>query len=106
MAFADNYFMHMMQHGLDNVFYMENVAVDGTGGRELFTYHTQCSKEVVEAHSTDPHCFNHDHSKAALKESAQWLSNLLDLSLRTSLRSVIIKRQNRPQLWMTMVRKV
>ena len=96
----------MQQHGLDTVFHMEGVAADGTGGKELFTHHTRYSKEAVDAHIKNPNCFSDDHSKTALKESAEWLLNSLDESLKTSLRSVIAKRPSGPQLWMAIVREV
>ena len=50
------------------------------------------SKEAVDAHIKNPNCFSDDHSKTALKESAEWLLNSLDESLKTSLRSVIAKK--------------
>ena len=106
LAFADDCLRHMQQHGLDTVFYMEGVAINGTGGKELFACHTRCSKEAVDAHVKSPNHFNDDHSKIALKESAEWLLNLLDESLKTSLRSVIAKRPSGPQLWMAIVREV
>ena len=106
VAFADDCLRHMQQHGLDTVFYMEGVAADGTGGKELFTYHSRYSKDSVDTHTTDPSRFNDYHSKTALKESAEWLLNSLDETMKKTLRPVIAKKPNGPQLWMAIARDV
>ena len=106
VAFADDCLRHMQQHGLDTFFYMEGVATDGTGGKELFTYHSRYSKDAVDTHTTDPSRFSDHHAKTALKESAEWLLNSLDESMKKTLRPVIAKKPNGPQLWMAIAREV
>jgi hypothetical protein len=106
VAFADDCLRHMQQHGLDTVFYMEGVADDGTGGKELFTYHSRYSKDSVDTHTTDSSRFNDHHAKIALKESFEWLLNSLDESMKRTLRPVIARKPNGPQLWMAIAREV
>ena len=106
VAFADDCLRHMQQHGLDTVFYMEGAATDGFGGKELFTYHSRYSKDAVDTHTTDPSRFDDRHARTALKESAEWLLNSLDESMKKALRPVIAKKPNGPQLWMAIAREV
>ena len=77
VAFADEALKHMQQSGMDTVFYMKGMNSQGTGEMELFTYHTQFTKQQVQAHVTkmiDGGNFGELHT-GALKESATWLSN-------------------------------
>ena len=113
MAFAAECLNHMESHGLDTVFYMKGVKSDGTGGEELFTYHTKYTKSQVdrfiqEAQVADAHGVKKFDSFCvqALQESQQWLMNSLDESLKSALRPCLAKKPTGPQLWMAIVAEV
>ena len=108
LAFAAESLLHMENCGMDTVFYMNGVLADGTGGEELFTFHTKFTRAQVEAHiqtkltnaTFDQFC------KSALQESGQWLLNSLDESLKSSLRPQLTHRPSGPVIWMLIVSEV
>ncbi len=113
MAFADAALSHMQEHGMDTVFYMKGAKdASGEGAEELFTYHSKYTKSQVDkiiadglsGTGTGP---KYDkYAVTALKDSAQWLSNSLDESLKSSLRALLAERPSGPQLWMLIVTEV
>ncbi len=108
-AFADSALQHMELHGMDTVFYMEGVdATTGIGGAELFTGHSRYTKETidefVQKKLTDG--VYDSYHKEALQQSALWLINSLDESLKQSLRHTIRERPYGPSLWMAIVDEV
>ena len=75
---------------------------------ELFTYHTRYTKEQV-AKWVDKCCTDgtfDDHCKTALKESGDWLTNSIDDTLKSSMRSILAKQPTGPVLWMAIVSEV
>ena len=113
MAFAAECLNHMESHGLDTVFYLKGVQADGTGGEELFTYHSKYTKSQVDefiwkAQVADSNGVTKFDSfcVSALQESQQWLLNSLDESLKSALRPSLAKRPTGPQLWMMIVAEV
>lgn len=111
LAFADEALNHMQLHGMDTVFYMKGVSANGAGGEDLFTYHTKYTKTEVHDHidtalkgtgavTFDAYCMS------CLTESAQWLLNSLDESLKSSLRPQLVTRPTGPELWMMIVAEV
>ena len=108
MAFADVALQHMQATGMDTVSHMKGVDSDGEGGQELFTFHTRYSKAAVDkfiAEQIGNGVFD-KLQKDALTESATWLVDSLDESLKSSLRTHLAKRPNGPQLWMLIVGEV
>ena len=104
VTFADAALQHMQTHGMDTPFYMQGAKDDGTGGMEVFTYHTHYTKKVVkEAIAGRP---TDKYNNAALSESALWLANSLDTTLRSSLRTQLSTRPSGPVLWMMIVAEV
>ena len=113
MAFATECLNHMESHGLDTVFYLKGVQANGTGGEELFTYHSKYTKSQVDefiwkAQVADSNGVTKFDSfcVSALQESQQWLLNSLDESLKSALRPSLAKRPTGPQLWMMIVAEV
>ena len=108
IAFADVALHHMQMSGMDTVFYMTGVDTQGEGGQELFTYHTRYSKASVDEFIKDKIASGeYDQlQKDALAQSAVWLSNSLDESLKSSLRTQLASRPTGPQLWMLIVGEV
>lgn len=108
MAFAEEALSHMQTTGMDTVFYMKGVDINGNGGEELFTYHSKYTKSSVSAaidNRIAAGLFD-EYAKTALKESAQWLVNSLDESLKSSLRPQLASRPSGPVLWMMIVAEV
>ncbi len=98
----------MQLSGMDTVFYMVGMRADGTGEKEIFTYHTRFTKQQVEAHVTkmiDDGAFD-ELQQGALKESAVWLSNSLHDTLKASLHPKLALRPTGPVLWMMIVAEV
>ena len=108
LAFADDALQHMEQHGMDTVFYVKGANDDGTGGEELFTYHARYTQSQVDEFVTNGLTNNvfDSFSQNSLNESAQWLLNSMDESLKSSLRSQLLTRPKGPQLWMMIVAEV
>ncbi len=111
MAFADAALNHMQQHGMDTVFYMKGADdASGKGAEEVFTYHTKYTKAHVDKFIADglsSSSARYDkYAVTALKDSAQWLANSLDESLKSSLRALLVERPTGPQLWMLIVAEV
>ena len=109
MAFADEALVHMQTTGMDSVFYMKGAStVDGTGARELFTYHSKFTKSHVSAFikdKVDNGVFD-SYAKTCLQESATWLVNSLDESLKASLCPQLASRPSGPEVWMMIVSEV
>ena len=108
IAFADEALKHMQLTGMDSVFYLKGADSSGVGAEELFTYHTRYSKHAVDEFIKDQMGKGtYDrYQQAALNESALWLTNSLDESLKTSLRTQLASRPTGPQLWMHIVSEV
>ena len=113
LSFADECLRHMERHGMDTVFYVECADANGKGAKELFTYHSMHTKASVDAFiktATDPFSaggknFDH-HCVTALQESADWLIDSLDESLKSALRPQLHRRPTGPQVWMLIVAEV
>ena len=108
VAFADEALKHMQLTGMDTVFCVTGADANGEGAEELFTYHTRCTKAAVDQfikNQLDTGVFD-ECQRAALQESALWLSNSLDESLKPSLRTQLASRPTGPQLWMSIVSEV
>ena len=108
LAFADEALTHMQSTGMDTVFYMTGVDSNGEGGEELFTYHSKFTKAEVTAFvkdKVDKGVFD-SWAQEALKESAQWLLNSLDESLKSSIRPSIASKPTGPEVWMLIVSEV
>ena len=108
IAFADAALQHMQQTGMDTVFHMTGVDANGEGAEELFTFHTRFTKQAVIDHvqsKIDDGSFD-KHQVDALSQSALWLANSLDESLKSSLRTQIAARPSGPVLWMAIVGEV
>jgi hypothetical protein len=108
MAFAEEALSHMQTHGMDTVFYMTGVDSAGEGGEELFTYHSKYTKTQVTsfiqgmiANGTYDH-----QAQVCLRESAQWLVNSLDESLKASIRPQLTSKPTGPEVWMMIVAEV
>lgn len=112
-TFAADALTHMQTHGMDTVFYMKTAdagikAGSSTGAMEVFTYHTRFTKGEVEAainqrinnKTFDPYCVK------ALSESATWLQNSIDPSLKQSIRSSHSGIVSGPVFWMLIVAEV
>ena len=108
VAFADEALKHMQMCGMDTVFHMTGMKPDGTGAKELFSYHTRYTKDEVAAHVAKKIADGvfDELQQAALHESALWLANSLDESLKASLRPKLALRPNGPVLWMMIVSEV
>lgn len=108
MAFAEEALGHMQTHGMDTVFYMTGVDSVGEGGEEVFTYHSKYTKSHV-ASFIQGKIANGTYDQQAqicLKESAQWLVNSLDESLKGSIRPQLTSRPTGPEVWMMIVSEV
>ena len=113
LAFADEALKHMETHGMDTVFFMTAADSSGQGGEELFTFHTKFTKghvdkfieDAFKAVGTMPPKFD-QFAQDACFESAQWLVNSLDESLKSSLRPQLTGRLTGPQVWMMIVGEV
>ena len=107
-AFAEAALQHMQQCGMDTVFYMEGVDVNGEGGEELFHHHTRFTKATVDAFIAKQirDGVYDKYQKEALAQSAVWLYNSLDESLKASLRTQLASRPYGPSLWMIIVDEV
>ena len=107
-AFADDALSHMQEHGLDTVFYVKGADSHGEGAEDLFTYHSKYTKASVNVHLED--CESKgvfdSYAKTALTESAQWLVNSLDETLKSSLRARLAARPTGPQAWMLIAKEV
>ena len=101
-AFAHEALSHMEAHGMDSVFHMTG----GVDGEELFTYHTKYTKSQVDKLIKDRMPKFDQHAVTALKESAVWLVNSLDESLKSALRLQLMAKPTGPQVWMMIVMKV
>ena len=51
-AFADEALAHMQRCGMDTIFYMTGMKPDGTGAKDLFSFHTRFSNQEVFDHVT------------------------------------------------------
>ena len=108
MAFADEALNHMQATGMDTVFFMAGVDSKGEGGMELFTFHSRFTKTQVSkfiAGKIADGTFD-EFAKTALKESAQWLINSLDESLKGSVRPHLASKPTGPEVWMLIVAEV
>ena len=108
LAFADEALSHMQSTGMDTVFYMKGADSNGQGGEELFTYHSKYTKSAVAVlikKRIDDGVFD-SCALACLRESAQWLVNSLDESLKGSLRPQLATRPSGPEVWMMIVAEV
>ena len=110
LAFADETLRHMETHGMDTVFHMKGAAADGSGAEELFTYHakytrSQVDQFIAEASRPGGH-FDDVWCQSSLVDSATWLLNSLDESLKSSLHPSFVSRPTGPQLWMLIVAEV
>ena len=108
LAFADEALSHMQTHGMDTVFYMKGVSAGCPEGEELFTYHSKYTKSYVAAFIAKKIADGVYDSYATdcLKESALWLVNSLDESLKNSLRPQLATRPTGPEVWMMIVGEV
>ena len=108
LAFAAEALNHMQATGMDTVFYMRGVDLNGNGGEELFTYHSKYTKSSVSDFINDKLSDNtfDDYAETTLKESAQWLVNSLDESLKSSLRPQLASKPTGPVVWMMIVAEV
>ncbi len=111
LAFGDESLRHMQKHGMDSVFYMKGADSNGKGAEELFTLHTRYTKAQVDKFikdmldaSTPPHY--DEYCIASLDESAHWLLDSLDESLKTAIRPQLASGPTGPQLWMIIVGEV
>lgn len=104
MAFAADVKRHMEAHGLDTVFYM----VGGSDAKDLFDYHSNYTKkqvvEAIEKRTLDK-TFD-EYALTALSESAEWLNNSLDATMKASLRAQIAAGESGPVLWMSICNEV
>ena len=108
MAFAAEALNHMQATGMDTVFYRQGVDIYGNGGEELFTYHSKYTKSSVSnfiAAKLNNNTFD-NHAKTTLSESAQWLVNSLDESLKNSLRPELASKPTGPVVWMMIAAEV
>ena len=108
LAFASAAHRHMKSCGMDTVFYMQGVDDAGQNGHDLFNYHTRYTleqvEEFIEARLADQ---TYDQFQMdALDQSAEWLSNSLDESLKSSLRTQLAFGPSGPVLWMHIVAEV
>ena len=108
MAFADDAFVHMQSTGMDTVFYMVGADAQGNGAIELFTRHSRYTKAEVESFIAKQlaNGVYDRYQVAALKESATWLRNSLDVSMTNSLRNALRGNPSGPVLWMSIVDEV
>ena len=109
LAFATDALDHMETYGMDTVFYMKGTdTTTNVKGEELFTYHTKYTTQSVADHiKTLRRDGKYDHqAETALSESALWLTNSLDDTLKASLRNQIRGRPTGPELWMLIVAEV
>ena len=109
MSFASAAKEHMTDYGMVSVFYMkgsDNLATDE--GEELFTYHSKYTRAQVKKHIADQVSLGHfdSYAKDALDESAKWLKNSLDESLKSSMRYSLSTKMSGPELWMVIVSEV
>ena len=109
LAFADDALRHMQLTGMDAVFYMQGADPNtGKGAEDIFNHHTKYTTKSVEAHikaMIASGAFD-QYQKDALSQSGTWLTNSLDDSLKTSLRTHLSKRPSGPVLWMLIVTEV
>ena len=108
LAFTDEALNHMQTTGMDAVFHMKGAGSNGEGGEELFTHHSKHTKSAVAVlikKRIDDGVFD-SCALACLKESAQWLVNSLDESLKGSLRPQLAARPSGPEVWMMIVAEV
>jgi hypothetical protein len=108
LAFADDALGHMQTYGMDSVFYVKGVDSSGSGGEELFTYHSKYTLEFVKKFVKDKDAAGvyDGFAKSALQESAQWLMNSLDEGLKNSLRHQFLGRPSGPEVWMMIVGEI
>ena len=112
-AFAADALSHMKTHGMDTVFYM-TTANEGvpqgssTGAKEVLNYHTKFTKGEVEAAIEDRLASGvfDTYCVEALADSAAWIHNSIDESLKQSLRSSYRGEASGPVLWMLIVAEV
>ena len=107
MDFADEALNHMQTNGMDTVFYMKGADAN-SAGEELFTYHSKHTKSSVAAFiQAKMNDGTYDsYALAALKESAQWLVNSLDETLKSSLCPQLATKPTGPEVWMLIVAEV
>ena len=100
--------LHMETYGMDTIFYM--VGTDDLAqemGEELFTYHRKYTREQVKTEIDQRLQTTFDaYAKTALEDSAKWLVNSLDDTLKTSLHHVLDTPMTGPELWMAIVDEV
>ena len=105
MSFGEEALQHMQEHGVDAVFCMTGSSDrDGTGAMELFACHTKFAKADVDEVVADGlksggRCGG-TCSKDCLKESALWLLDSVDESVKSTLRMSQSHKLTGPQLWM------
>ena len=108
LSFSAEALSHMQATGMDTVFYMTGVDLNGQGGLELFTYHSRFTKaQVTEFVKTQKANGVYDYyATQCLKESAFWLINSLDESLKRSIRPLLASEPTGPEVWMLIVSEV
>ena len=102
LDFARHVRDHMLQHGMDTVFYLQGVDASGEGGLDLFTSYSQFEPATIKAWTDKmiEHKIFDSYAIDCLQESGLWLLSQLDTSLKTKLRSVCDSRPYGPYLWM------
>jgi len=108
VAFAAEALTHMQTYGMDSVFYLKGNDSNGEGAEELFTRHSRYTKSQVDGFVKDKLASKvyDSYSVTCLNESAQWLLNSLDESLKSSIRPQLASNPSGPQLWMMIVAEV
>ena len=109
LSFSADALSHMETHGADSVFYTEGAdPTQGKKGAELFTYHSKHTVSSVKAWVQDNRAkgLYDGYAEKALSESALWLINSLDDSLKTSLCNQIHGCVSGPEVWMIIVSEV
>jgi hypothetical protein len=112
LSFAADAMEHMVNHGMDTVFYMEPVKAgtppgETDGALQLFDHHSRFTKGMVSKAIEDRlsnGTFDH-WAKEALKDSAKWLKESLDLTMKVALRSSLAKATTGPDVWMLIVQE-
>lgn len=108
-AFASDAKRHMEQHGIDSVFYAEDPADTTAEPIDLFSSHSRYTIEgvttwVKKAESN----YYDDYALDALDDSAEWLLNSIDESLKAAIRCNLPSNDlmKGPIVWMLIVNEV
>ena len=117
LSFATDALNHKEAHGMDTLFYMEEVWLSGVA-QDLFQYHARYTKSHVDAFvqeclGTVPPTASKigpspvdQHRNECLQDSGIWLLNSLDESLKANLPPLLHTSLTGPQAWMAIVNKV